>query len=134
MHAMPAPAGGVPSACRRNRARIPWEGRLPGVRTMHGKPSPHAHPVPEASTDRLKFFFQQAPGMIAILGGPGHVFEFANAAYLDLVGGRDVIGRRVARNLPQLEKHGNPALLQTVSATGPPLTGPPVAHGFQRPG
>ena len=30
---------------------------------------------------------------MALLRGPQHVYEMANQAYLDLIGGRDVIGR-----------------------------------------
>ncbi len=80
---------------------------------------------------RLWPFFRQAPGLIAILSGPDHVFEFANPAYLDLVGGRDVIGRRVRDALPELEGQGVVAQLDTVYATGEPFIGRRVPLTFR---
>ncbi|NHZ94083.1 hypothetical protein F2P45_34650, partial [Massilia sp. CCM 8733] len=43
-----------------------------------------------AQLQRLRMMFEQAPGFMCILDGPDHVFEFANAAFLRLVGGRDL--------------------------------------------
>jgi len=52
--------------------------------------------------ERLRGLFEQAPGFMAMLRGPGHVFELANAAYHRLVG-RDVLGRPAREALPEVE-------------------------------
>ena len=70
--------------------------------------------------------------MIALVSGPDHVFEFANAAYLELVGGRRVIGRRVSDALPELDEQGIVAQLDTVYATGEPCTGRRMPIAFPR--
>ncbi|MEE1657908.1 PAS domain S-box protein [Microvirga sp. CF3062] len=99
---------------------------------MHGKPEAPTRAPEDAPTDRLQFFFQQAPGMIAIVSGPDHVFEFANTAYLDLVGRREVVGQRVRDVLPELDEQGTVALLDKVYATGEPFIGRRMPVAFQR--
>ncbi|WP_027686960.1 hypothetical protein [Rhizobium leguminosarum] len=37
-------------------------------------------------TERLEQLFEQAPGLVAVLSGPDHVFELTNAAYRDMGG------------------------------------------------
>jgi PAS domain-containing protein len=41
-----------------------------------------------AEHERLRRLFEQAPGFMAILRGPEHVFELTNGAYMQLVGHR----------------------------------------------
>ena len=72
-------------------------------------------------SERLRDMFQQAPGFMAMLRGPQHVFELANAAYAELVG-RDVVGRSVHEALPEVEDQGFFQLLDRVYATGEPVT------------
>lgn len=67
--------------------------------------------------------FAQAPGFMAVLRGPAHVFELANAAYSELVGGRNVVGQDVRRALPELEGQGFYELLDQVRASGQPFLG-----------
>ena len=55
---------------------------------------------------RLHGMFEQAPGFMALLGGPQHEFVLANKAYLDLVGNRDVIGKTVREVLPEAVEQG----------------------------
>lgn len=43
--------------------------------------------------EHLRSLFDQAPGFVAVLMGPKHVFELANDAYYQLVGHRDIIGK-----------------------------------------
>src|SRR5687768_4858673 len=105
---------------------------MPPVRAMHGKPEASVRSPGDAPTDRLQLFFQQAPGMIAIVSGPEHVFEFANAAYLELVGRREVVGQRVRDVLPELNQQGTVALLDQVYATGEPFIGRRMPVAFQR--
>jgi PAS domain S-box-containing protein len=105
---------------------------MPPVSAMQGKPEAAHRPTGDAPTDRLRFFFQQAPGMIAMVSGPDHVFEFANTAYLDLVGRREVVGKRVREVLPELAQQGTVALLDEVYATGQPFIGRRMPVAFQR--
>jgi PAS domain S-box-containing protein len=70
--------------------------------------------------------------MIAILSGPDHVFEFANTAYLDLIGRHEVVGKRVRDVLPELEQQGTVALLDRVYATGEPFVGRRMPVALQR--
>ena len=64
--------------------------------------------------ERLRQMFDEAPGFMALLEGPEHVFSMANHAYHDLIGGRDVIGKTVAEALPEVAEQGFVGLLQTV--------------------
>jgi PAS domain S-box-containing protein len=71
-----------------------------------------------AEVERLQQFFEQAPGAVALLQGPDHVFELANPTYLALVGRSDILGRTVAEALPEVVDQGFVALLDRVYATG----------------
>jgi len=73
--------------------------------------------------DRLRQMFEQAPGFIALLSGPQHVYTLSNAAYSRLVGGRDVVGKAVAEALPEAAEQGFVALLDQVYATGERFVG-----------
>ncbi|HEX4199007.1 MAG TPA: response regulator [Caulobacteraceae bacterium] len=70
------------------------------------------------ATERQRRQFQCAPGFIAILGGPSHVFEFVNDAYVRLIGERELIGLPVRRAVPEVEGQGFFELLDQVYATG----------------
>jgi PAS domain S-box-containing protein len=76
-----------------------------------------------AEGDRLRGLFEQAPGFMAVLRGPQHVFELANAAFLHLVGRRNVLGKTVAEALPELAAQGFFNLLDQVHASGRPFFG-----------
>jgi PAS domain S-box-containing protein len=67
---------------------------------------------------RLARMFHQAPSFIAILSGPHHRIELANAACQRLVGGRELVGRTVAEALPEVSSQGFIRLLDEVFATG----------------
>jgi PAS domain S-box-containing protein len=67
--------------------------------------------------------FEQAPGFMAVLRGPSHVFELANEAYMTLVARRDLIGRPVRDALPELAGQGFFELLDQVRQTGVPFVG-----------
>jgi PAS domain S-box-containing protein len=68
-------------------------------------------------SDRLSLLFRHAPAAIAVLRGPEHVFEVANARYLELVGGRDVTGKTIRAALPELAGQGLYELLDQVRTT-----------------
>lgn len=71
-----------------------------------------------AEVGRLRDIVEQAPGAIALLHGPDHVIELANSAYVELTGGRDLIGKTVAEALPEVVEQGFVDLLDNVFATG----------------
>jgi PAS domain-containing protein len=67
--------------------------------------------------------FDQAPGFLCFLRTREHVFELANQAYLNLVGRRDVVGKTVAQELPEVAGQGFVALLDRVYASGEAFVG-----------
>jgi two-component sensor histidine kinase len=73
--------------------------------------------------EHLRALFQQAPGFIALMKGPDHVFEFANPAYMRLVGGRPVIGLPVREVISEAEGRDFFGLLDGVYSTGVPYRG-----------
>ena len=77
-------------------------------------------------------WFEQAPGFVCFSTGPGHVFEAANAAYFQLVGHREILGRPVREALPEVEAQGFVALLDGVYASGEPYVGHVVPLALQR--
>jgi signal transduction histidine kinase len=79
--------------------------------------------VEEAHARRLASVFAQAPAAIAIMRGPDHVFELANAAYLALVNDRGVVGKPVREALPEVQSQGIIDLLDHVYRTQTPYIG-----------
>ena len=77
----------------------------------------------EVERSRLIDMFMQAPGFVAVLNGPNHVFEMVNPAYARLVGHRPVTGQAIRDALPELESQGFYAFLDDVYATGEPFEG-----------
>ena len=57
-------------------------------------------------TSHLEQLFEQAPGFVAVMRGPDHVFEIANAAYQRLVGNRQLVGKPVREAFPEIEETG----------------------------
>ena len=83
--------------------------------------------------ERLASVFAQAPVGIAILRGPLHVFEIANPSYLELVGGRPVLGKPIRQALPEIADQGIHELLDTVYRTGEPFVGRSYPLTLRRP-
>ncbi|MCP3103995.1 ATP-binding protein [Myxococcus sp. K15C18031901] len=79
--------------------------------------------IEEAHARRLTSVFKYAPVGIAILRGPTHVYEFANANYLRLVANRPIVGKPIQEALPELAGQGIFELLDTVFTTGQPHVG-----------
>jgi PAS domain S-box-containing protein len=82
--------------------------------------------------DLLREMFEQAPGAVALLRGPMHVFELTNAAYQELVGRHALVGEAVAAALPEAGEQGFVALLDEVYATGTPYVGRDIAVRVRR--
>jgi two-component sensor histidine kinase len=80
----------------------------------------------------LRALFQQAPGHMAVLRGPDHVYALVNDAYRRIVGERDLIGKPVREALPELAGQGFFELLDQVYATGKPFVGHQMPAKVQR--
>ncbi len=72
---------------------------------------------------RLHDLFRQAPGAVALLHGPDHVYELVNDAYSALIGHREVIGKSLAEALPEVVGQGFVELMHNVYRTGQSYVG-----------
>jgi len=84
------------------------------------------HLAREALKDQARYLmrlFEQAPGYIAVFRGPDHVFELTNAAYVNLVGDREFIGKPLGEIMPEIVDQGGLALLDDVYRTGKACAG-----------
>jgi signal transduction histidine kinase/CheY-like chemotaxis protein/PAS domain-containing protein len=82
--------------------------------------------------ERLERMFEQAPGFMAMVTGPDHVFEMANGAFIRLVGNRAIVGKRLDEALPEVMEQGFPDLLQQVYTSGIPYVGNAIPIGLAR--
>lgn len=98
-------AFGVMAIVVENTAKVRAERRLQGER------------------ERLRQMFEQAPGFMAMVAGPDHVFEMANGAYMRLVGNRDLIGQSLRQALPEVVEQGFHDILDEVRRDGLPYVG-----------
>jgi PAS domain S-box-containing protein len=89
----------------------------------------------QAANERSSAIFRQAPAMMAVLRGPEHRFELTNDRYVELVGGREVVGKTVKDALPEVEEQGFLGVLDRVYRSGEPFAaaGMPVMLS-RRPG
>lgn len=76
----------------------------------------------EKERKMLVDFFMQVPAMCAILKGPEYVFEFANPAYREFVGNRELIGKPLLEALPEITGQDFIELLDNVYNTGETFT------------
>lgn len=84
-----------------------------------------------AERERFVELFDQAPTFLAILRGPDHVFERANSGYLEIIGHREVVGRKLADALPDAVAQGYLALLDEVYRTGKPFSASGAKYAAQ---
>ncbi len=82
--------------------------------------------------ERLRQLFEQAPGFMCTLRGPEHVFEMANAAFMRLVGNRELIGRAFRDALPEVGEQGVLDLIDAAYRTGTAFTGQSASLRVQR--
>ena len=102
-------------------------------RVIAARESRDARDLAERAEERLRAVFAQAPAFLAVLRGKDHVFEFANDAYLQLVGAnRDIIGKPVFEALPEVRDQGFLELLDEVYNTGEPFVGRETPVKLQR--
>ena len=82
--------------------------------------------------ERLKQLFEQAPGFIAMLRDPDHVFELVNSSYMQLVGHRDILGKPAREALPEVVEQGFIELLDRVFLSGEAYRADGVSIQLQR--
>lgn len=80
---------------------------------------------------RLLQMAENAPSFMALLEGPEHRFTMTNPQYQSLIGGRDVLGKTVAEALPEAAAQGYLDLLNSVFASGEPLSLTGVKYDVQ---
>ena len=73
--------------------------------------------------ERLQEIFAQAPGFVAVVRGPRHVFEVVNPGYEQLTGHRPLLGLEVREALPEVVGQGYLDLLDHVYRSGRPYAG-----------
>ncbi len=78
-----------------------------------------AHLTVESERQKFETLFQSAPAAMAILKGPGLIYERANAEYLKIVHNRDIIGKPLLEIMPEfLDRPELLKNLQNVFLTG----------------
>jgi two-component sensor histidine kinase len=93
---------------------------------------PHCGDALQTELADLRSLFQQAPGHMAVLRGPDHVYALVNDAYQRLVGDRGLVGKPVREALPELAGQGFLELLDQVYTTGKPFVGHQMPAQVQR--
>jgi PAS domain-containing protein len=83
-------------------------------------PRPHLNLHQMLEDAKPEEFFEDAPVCIAVLAGPEHVFVKANQSYRELLGHRQLIGRRVVDCIPEIAGTVWMDLLDGVYRTGVP--------------
>jgi PAS domain S-box-containing protein len=81
----------------------------------------------QSQSVQIRRLFMRAPSFVAVLRGPDHVFDFANEAYLRLIGRHDIVGRSLVDVLPEIEGQGFLHLLDEVRRTSEPFLGREVS-------
>jgi PAS domain S-box-containing protein len=99
-----------------------WIGTLDDITTQRDAKVERDRLLAEVDSERrrLEEIFQHAPSFMAVLRGPDHIFERVNDRYVELIGGRDVVGLPVRKALPEIEGQGYFELLDQVYQTGQP--------------
>jgi PAS domain S-box-containing protein len=78
-----------------------------------------ARRLAESERQRLRDILMQVPAMFAVLSGPDHVFELANAKFLDVSGrSEDILGKTAREVFPEMAGQGYFELHDHVYQTG----------------
>jgi PAS domain S-box-containing protein len=70
----------------------------------------------------VRRLFEEAPGFVAVLKGSRRTFALANPGFIELVGGRNLIGRSLPEAFPDLEGQALLSLIDKVWETGLSIT------------
>jgi PAS domain S-box-containing protein len=85
-----------------------------------------------AERTRLVEAFSKSPSFLALLEGPEHRFVFANERYFQLIGRRDIIGRRVDEAVDEAVAQGFIDILDGVYRTGEAFVGADIPIQLRR--
>ncbi len=78
-----------------------------------------ARRLAENERQRLRDILMQVPTMFAVLSGPDHVFELANAKFLSVSGrSQEIIGKTAREAFPEMEGQGYFEIHDHVYQTG----------------
>lgn len=77
----------------------------------------------ESDRDTLAAIFEKTPSPKCMLQGPEFRFAIANQAYCELVGQRDILGKKLTDVAPELVEQGYIDILNKVYETGEPYFG-----------
>ena len=77
----------------------------------------------ESAAQHLNRVLSQAPVVIAVLSGPDHVFELANAKALDMLGNPSLIGKPLREAIPTMAGGQYEQLIEMVYKSGEPFIG-----------
>lgn len=103
----------------REAAALPFRARSgESALIERAREAEEAHQALLADSEDFRRLFQQAPGFIAVMSGPNHVFAFVNDAYRNLVGGRSMVGLDIRAALPEVEGQGFFEMLDAVYRDG----------------
>jgi PAS domain S-box-containing protein len=92
------------------------------IRTTEMESQISAQALVIAHQEQFASLFEQAPIFMAMLTGPEHRIDFANAGYMQLIGHRDILSQTVMEALPEAAAQGYIALLDEVYRSGNPYS------------
>lgn len=81
----------------------------------------HPETIAKNVKDNFEYFLSQALAPFSILTGRDFVFTFANAAYIQLMNGRQLVGKTVEEAIPELKGQPFILLLEQVFDSGVPF-------------
>ncbi len=84
-----------------------------------------------AAVQHLRALFMQAPNFMCVLRGPDHIFEMANLAFQEIVGGRELLGKTLLEGLPEAADQDCVAILRNVYESGEPYVGRKMSVVFR---
>jgi PAS domain S-box-containing protein len=101
---------------------------VPNQHTSINKNDGIASVKPEIITrESFEYFFNQSAVPFAILKGSDHYFTFANPAYIQLLNGRQLVGKTLLEAIPELKDQPFVQIIKSVFETGEPFHSPEIA-------
>ena len=104
-----------------------------GARVLgHARKVQETNMLLDAERSQLRRLFEQAPGFVCFLDGPDHTFGLVNAALLQLVGRRDILGKTVREAIPEIAGQGFLQLMDKVYSGGESFVGKGLTASIHR--
>ena len=89
--------------------------------------------LPVMNQEMLYTIFSQVPAILCVVRGPEFIYEFANNHYKNLIGHRNIIGRKMADVLPDIKEKGLLESMETVYKTNEAIYVKQAKVAFLRP-